>query len=314
MGRGIEKDGPWVQGLRGRRRRKGPIRFRTMQVNDLTERFIEHVMERQDEERYEACFPELFEHYFRFFGPGRGYPSDLTTAAIRACRDRIQRQLPDMVNRFAQAGWDLDPLEVVLFVGQDCSNGHALLQENRVIVWLPVETYRSSLAVQFFVSHEILHALHYQRAPSFWFEEMEARNHLGRQLLTEGVATLVTKELLGVDDTTALWADCVPRDWAEAWVLRRKFHLRGLAEYAQKRFDTSSRDNGFFWYTGDLDEDVYQNRAGYFLGLETVRAIRDELGLTAKGLLKMARKPMESHAKNLLQRMMGNQQPAGAVA
>jgi hypothetical protein len=281
-------------------------------VHDITESFIEHVIGRGDESLYEASFPELFEHYFRFSGARQGYPSGLTAEGVRELRDRIRRQLPDIEDRFVQAGFGLDHVKIVLFVGQDRSNGHALVHGDSVIVWLPVETYRSSLSVKIFVPHEIVHALHYQNSPAFWFRDVEDRNHVGQQLVTEGTATLLSKEIMGVDQVESLWADYVSRDWAGVWLRKRKACLHNLAAHALKTFDTSPPDNSFFWFTGYMDDDVLRNRSGYLVGMEVIRAIKEHFGLSPMDLLKIERGRMDLLAKDILQRMTKSQQPAAA--
>ena len=277
----------------------------SMVVRDLTESFIEHAVEHKDLTSYEARFPELFEHYFAFYGPRRTYPEWLTAEAVRASRDLITAELPTINNRFASAGLDVSQLEVVLLVGQNFSNGHAFLHRGRFIVWLPVEEYRSSLSVRVFVPHEIAHALHYQRSPDFWFDNVESRNHVGRQLVAEGVATLVSMEIAGIDVITALWADYVPSEWAREWIDIRMRRQCELAALVLNRFDESPDDNGLFVFTGKDDGSVFRNRTGYFLGMEVVKTVGGELGLALPELLNLTRADWESLAKDVLQRIKG---------
>jgi len=279
-----------------------------MVVHDFTESFIESVIEHGDLTRYEACFPELFEHYFAFYGPRRTYPEGLTTDAVRGLRDRVTAELSAIESRFARANLDLNQLEVVLFVGQNSSNGHAFLHKGRFIVWLPVEEYPSPLSVRVFVPHEIAHALHYEMSSDYWFCDAKSRNHMGRQLVAEGLATLVSMEIAGVDAITALWVDYVSSEWASEWINNRRRRRCELADHALNRFDESSEDNGFFVFTGTNDNDVFRNRTGYFLGTEIAKTVKDELGGTLADLLKLSRADWESLAKDVLQRMKASWQ------
>jgi len=274
-----------------------------MHIDDLTGAFIELVLESGDGSRYEATFPELFEHYFRYFCPRRDYPTALSAAEVKEKTDRLRRRIPDLERRFIQAGLGLDKIEAVLFVGQGASNGHAFPQGDGIIVWLPVETYSSDSSIDVFVTHEIVHALHYRDSPGFTFDDSQGKNHLARQLITEGLATLLTGEILCVDDTAALWADCVPRDWALNWERKRRVRLSEVAVHALPRLDSSPEDNSFFWYTGQEDEDIYRNRTGYLLGMELLRVVCRRERLATANLLRIQRPEMERFGRTALEEM-----------
>ena len=270
-------------------------------ITDLTETYLEHGLDRGDTAAYEAAFPELFDHYFRLWVERDKYPENLTPQSVRDAAARIKGTLPEIARRFEQHQLSLNRIETCLLVGQGGTNGHAFRHDDRWVVWLPVETCPTDLQASVFVTHEMAHALHYRDATEFYFDDLPGRHHFGRQLLTEGLATLATAEILAVDHLTALWADFVPEPWARGWHYTRLQALPALARYTLDNWDSTQPNPPFFCYTGEDNTDPLTNRSGYLLGLELMRCLRDKLRLSLPALLRLDRSSMEREARRWLE-------------
>ncbi|NPA27194.1 MAG: hypothetical protein GXO36_06330 [Chloroflexi bacterium] len=239
-----------------------------------------------DPDAYRARYPALFQHYERFWGmPGAAY-GPYPEHQIRDQAALVRSRLPQIAARLAAAGLD-DPVTVVLLVGQGTTNGHAFWDPDAqaFVVWLPVEAYATPLQVDVFVTHEVLHGLHYTRQPALYFRTEAEQHHVGRQLLTEGVATWGTRALLGLDDLTALWADYVPPDFARAWYDQCRRREPEMARRALAAWDTSPETND--WFAMWDETDVTRYRGGYYLGLRAIDAVQQRLGLDLPALLAM---------------------------
>jgi hypothetical protein len=257
-----------------------------MQVIDLTQHFIDCVVRNDNQFAYESYFPTLFEHYYRFWTTRRPNFKFGEGEVIRRT-ELIKERLPIIEQRFADNGLPIDALAIVLFVGHDASNGHAFEHEGRFVVWIPVETYTSTRAVDVFISHEIAHALHYQAEPAFYFADHFEKGQMFRQLVTEGVATLVSKVIMEIDDVEALWADYLPRDKAQSWYAQCKSREREMSGFALSHLKESDKENSLFWHSDS--EDVLQNRAGYYLGLMLAERIRRKRECSIGELLSLSK-------------------------
>lgn len=278
-----------------------------MKIQDLTESFIEYAIQKDDFAAYESYFPSLFDHYYQYWGGPRGkYPAYLNPEIIRENAERVRSELHHIENSFQNAGLGLDETEIVLFVGKKCSNGHVFKDQNRFFTWIPVETYPSRCSVSVFVTHELVHALHYEMTPSFFFDDLETKNHVGRQLITEGIATFLTAEILEVDDLTALWADYLPTEWLQKWMAKRSRNVVTLSQWALDNFDTSYEDNDFFNYYGLDNEDLLSSRSGYFLGNEVLKEVKQQYKLDAKDILGLNRNELEVFVKESLESLAGS--------
>ncbi len=257
-----------------------------MQVIDLTQAFINCVVQDDNQLEYESLFPALFEHYYRFWAIRRPNFKFSEDEVIRRTK-LIKERLPIIEQCFAKNGLPIDTLTIVLFVGHDASNGHAFEHEGRFVVWIPVESYTSTRAADVFVAHEIAHALHYQGEPAFYFTNNFEKGEMFRQLATEGVATLVSKVVMGIDEVEALWADYLPRDKAQAWYEQCKSREKELSGFVLAHLEESDKENSLFWFSDS--EDVFQNRAGYYLGLMLAERICAKRECSLGDLLSLSR-------------------------
>lgn len=242
-----------------------------MQLIDITPSYVKYVIRQDKPEFYEASLPQLFAHYQRFWAPPGEYFYREEDEILRR-RELIGSRLAFLEERFSSQGLGLEAVVVVLFVGQGTSNGHAFPMDEKWVVWLPVESYPTPLCVDVFVAHELAHAEHYQRQPEFFFETEAQKTNVFRQVVTEGIATLTSRQVLDIDEQQALWADYLPDDQIQRWYaecVRRESEL--LANVARK---LESSDEDLFSYRGG--EDVLKNRGGYYAALRIIQRILDQ--------------------------------------
>jgi len=242
-----------------------------MKIIDLTPEYERHFLGRGDRREYEKAYPQLFDHYYCFWADRNIPPRTMEKPEIARRLRLIKNELPFIEEKFSKSSLDIGALKIALFVGQATSNGHAFKSGSEFVVWLPIETYHTALLVRVFLTHEIAHALHYSRSPEFYFEDMEKKRLLSRQLITEGLATYMTAGILGIDELAALWADFLPPDKANAWYeecARREVDIFRLL------FDNfDSRDSGIGLFLASDPDNILRYRAGYYAGLKIVERI-----------------------------------------
>lgn len=248
-------------------------------------------------EKYEKFYPALFRHYFRIWAK-RSYPDvSLTLARLEKNAQEIRSRLILIVDAFRRRGFGLDDIEFVLLVGKHTSNGHALKLQDKMVVWLPVETYPTRDLIDVFVTHEIAHALHYQCSPSYGFSGVRGQRKFGRSLMTEGIATYLTTRVLGCSDGYALWAKFLTERQMRDWQHECEIRFSELCKIALRDFD-SCRNAVMF--RADNRDDILQYRAGYFVGLKVIQQIVAERHLSLNELLSLPRIKLDRSAKKCL--------------
>lgn len=266
-----------------------------MQLIDITSNYVKYVIRQDQPELYEASFPQLFAHYERFWAPPGEYFYRNEDEILRRA-ELIGRRLAFLEERFSSKGLGLEGGVVVLFVGLGTSNGHAFPLGEKWVVWLPVESYPTPLCVDVFVAHELAHAVHYQRQAEFFFETEAQKTNVFRQVVTEGIATLSSRQVLDIAEQQALWADYLPADQIHRWYtecVRREAEI--LAVVARK---LESSDEDLFSYRGG--EDTLKNRAGYYAALRIMQRILEQNQLALGELFSIGKQDFLRRIRALL--------------
>ncbi len=114
-----------------------------MKLLDLTELYCRTVATDGNWRSYEEHSPALFEHYFRFWAK-RSFPDvKIPVDVLKTRSELVKRRLPMIIRRFNKKGLDIGKFRFVLFVGKNCTNGHAFRDAVGWVVWIPVESYAS---------------------------------------------------------------------------------------------------------------------------------------------------------------------------
>lgn len=263
-----------------------------MQIIDLTSAYVEHVLEKRDIRGYIELYPSLFKHYFRYWADRNLFRAKLSKQAIQKKKSLILSRLQKIEKTFHSAKLDLSKITIALFVGQGTTNGHALLENNRAVVWLPIEAYSTTPQVDVFVTHEIMHALHYLRVPNFYFHTIKQFRSVSRNLITEGIATYGSKELLRVSDPSVLWADYVSKQFQTKWLRQCAARKRDLFAYVQKYFHSSNPSSTQI-FKANNPNDIFSYRAGYFIGLMLCEILVKDHKYSLKRLLSLSRNKLE---------------------
>jgi len=261
-----------------------------MKIIDLTGQYIEHFINNQDQQSYENSHPKLFEHYYKFTNNERKIqtlPINDVTTRLKT----VKNELDYIEDKFDDYGLEITHLKLILFVGIGITNGHAYRDNNEFIVWIPIETYTSSILARVFITHEIIHALHYIKQPGFYFDNLDEMRVTSRQLITEGLATLLTREVLGVDDISALWADFLDNDTARRWIGDCQSRETEICEFLKNSYDKYNPDIQLF-YASDPNN-ILAFRAGYYIGMKLLDEIINENDITARALIDIPRDEFE---------------------
>ncbi len=268
-----------------------------MKLFDLTGLYGRTVATNGNWRNYEEHFPALFNHYFRFWAK-RSYPDvKIPVDVLKTRSELVKRRLPVIIRRFNKKGLDIGNLRFVLFVGKNCTNGHAFRDADGWVVWIPVESYATRLLVDVFVTHEIAHALHYGNSPQFYFATKPEQRNFSRLLLTEGIATYLTTLTLECSDDVALWGGYLSEKHLHNWRVKCERNGPLLKEIAVQKFRSHATTELF---QANDPEDIFKFRAGYYLGLNLMKEISRGEALAANELIALPRKRLEQLATKYL--------------
>ncbi len=215
-----------------------------------------------------------YKHYDTVWGKSRARRESISEKQMGLRVERIVRQAHFAENKFKRRHILLKGINLVMIHGDGSANGHALPSKSGAIVWVAAECFHTALETKVFVTHEIAHGIHYREEPGFAFHTMEEKRLVWRQLITEGVATYLTKKALKVPDEIALWADTLPPDQLRSWMEACRNRERELFEYIERNFDSSDPSISLF-YAADPN-DIFAYRAGYYAGLKLIEKVCKE--------------------------------------
>lgn len=260
------------------------------EILDLTPQYIQS--QGLGLQGYFETYPLLFQHYYRFWSHIEGktaLPEDVVREKANLIRSRLHLiQQAFTKKRFSET------IPIILFVGEGTTNGHAFWDELRqaFIVWLPVEAYATSRQVDVFVTHEIIHALHYSYQHEFYFHNRREKNLVGRQVITEGIATWGTIEVMGFSEVAALWADYVSPAFARQWYSQCRHHEREMASRILREWWDSNEANELFAMWDE--NDVTKYRGGYYLGLHVIQRVVRRGNFDLSSLLRLDAMTLEA--------------------
>jgi hypothetical protein len=245
----------------------------------------------------------FLDHYYHFWS-SRAAPEVILNEQDRILKTNLViEHINEACKLLATAGLPTDQYSSFIFQGRGAANGHAYVDAaGNAYPWFAIECFDSELKARVFVMHEIVHALHYSLVPEFYFASHFEKDLVWRQLITEGIATYVTRELLGIRDGEALWADALPGHDLARWMTDCQAAEAEIAKRILSTLNSSDHSSSLFHAADPTD--IYSYRAGYFLGLRIIddiakedkAQIRDLLGVPAIALRHRAQKVLEKLA------------------
>ena len=270
---------------------------------DLTPLYIRCATEKQWRD-YENSYPALFRHYYLHWADSDAKYPLYVADVIREKTLLVKSRLLSIERMLTIEGFT-DEVIVTLFVGKNTTNGHAFWDEQRhgFVVWLPVESYTTANQVDIFAMHELIHALHYTRCPDLYFGDRRQMNLVGRQIITEGMATFGTMQVTGCDEVTALWADYVSQEFARRWYKQCQVQEQEILDKVLTEWNVSRIANDWFMMWDETD--VTRYRGGYYAGLRVMQEINRRYKFDFKALLSLPAKEQEKLALKVISAMAG---------
>ena len=214
-------------------------------------------------------------------------------------RSRMLRHLASAEEYLHNAGFSTEHLRTLLMVGTHAANGHAYLDRKGAVAWFAIECFHGKMDTKVFTMHELIHALHYEARPEFAFTTIKKKNLVWRQLITEGIATYLTKHLLNITDEAALWADAIRAKQIQRWMAACRIAEKELFRLVGDTFESS--DPSIALFSAANPEDIFSYRAGYYVGLTTIESIASENNFSVYDLLHLPSQDLKRLVWNHIQ-------------
>jgi hypothetical protein len=256
-----------------------------MEIVDLAPDYLRYLADETSFEVYKSSNISFFDHYLKFWNSGRSFLPSLSFDDVKLRRELVIKNLAAANDRLRKNGFSTEDVRTILFVGNNSANGHAFLDNGKPIAWFAIECFKSELEAKVFTMHEVIHALHYSARPEFYFTNIEKKNSISRQLITEGIATYITKDLLNLSDEAALWADAIPAEQIHSWMNACRNSEIELLQFVAANFESSDPSIELFYAANP--NDIFSYRAGYYVGLKAIESIALDNNYSERDLLKI---------------------------
>ena len=271
-----------------------------MKILDIAKEQLNSADQRQIFENYRDLFEEIREFGPRgqnYFQVARKRVKRLDNNMAQRGRERIEKIIAGKANRMQG---EIDTEEVpglIIFIGNGIPDGHAILSNGTPWAVIDLKTFVDRLDTynqEVYLTHEISHAFHYKKAPSFYFGNKQKilKPPIFKLMIAEGVATYCSFLFTPAPIHDAYWFGQYTEKQVKSWVNiceREKGKIgeeidtgknKVSPDIMEKLFDTPVRDLG-------------ESRLGYCYGTKIVRKVIEEKGLDAS--LKMELSDYRNH-------------------
>lgn len=256
-----------------------------MKIVDLTESYQKYYLDKKNLTSYLKTYPTLFDHYFNYWAKKEKFYPFLNSQAIRLRLKYLYAALPQVEQKIENfLDLSLKDLKIIFFVGLNKTNGHAFEENKRKFtVWIPIESYTSRMRAEVFLTHEIIHALHYSLAPQFYFHNKKEMGRVGNCLITEGVAIFLTVKILRIDIKKALFADYLSTGEADFLMTDFKKHQKEILIYIAENFNKNDSKGLFFAKDA---RSIWLYQGGYLAGYKIIMKISQKYKISPQQILK----------------------------
>lgn len=186
-----------------------------------------------------------------------------------SCKDRLH-QINTYINQEIKVG-------IIIFFGDCCYDGHGILIDHKPYVFFDLNAIiprRNIYNFKMFVTHEILHAIHYFLNPEFYPKNHHTSVEQYLKLLfSEGIATYLSYQISGGKIEHSYWFGYLTTEQVGEWMKNCKQFKKdigiGLRRIISEQTFEPSLYNRLFGIE-DLEK-ITSYRTGYFYGAEIVK-------------------------------------------
>lgn len=177
---------------------------------------------------------------------------------------------------------------LILFIGDGKVDGHSIIVDGLTYVFIDLKAIilRSNLnfSLDGFISHEIIHAIHYKANRDFYPKNYITMNEIYlKTLIVEGMATFMSAKIFGVNDELKYWLGFLEAQDVKEWKINcqeMSFSIGMQIEQAilNEKFDKNLCQR-LFCIKANRKFTLY--RTGYYYGSEIIKNVYDDKNIEA---------------------------------
>jgi len=251
-----------------------------MKILDIAKEQLNFANQRQILAKYNDFFEEI-----REFGPKDQNYLQLTRERVdkldeniaQRARDRIKEIINEKVNRI-QGEIDTEKVPgLIILIGNGIPDGHAILLDGTPWVVIDLKTFvdrSDTYDREVYLIHEVSHAFHYEKAPSFYFgnNQQILEPPIFKMMVAEGVATYLSVLFTSASIHDAYWFGQYPKEEVEGWINlceQVKGTIGEKVDMGESKVPTELMEGLF-----DVpNRDLGKSRLGYYYGTKIVQKV-----------------------------------------
>lgn len=230
----------------------------------------------------------FFKEFFNVFYDNKPFSEDVVKSIKRDFDINKVTDLSDkLINIFEKRLEDLSEVGIeneiglIIFIGDGNIDGHSIVIDDSTYVFVDLEAiisrYGSNLEA--FLSHEIIHAVHYNLNKEFYPENYKSvEDKYLKTLIEEGLATYMNMLIFGFSRNSSYWLDILKSDEVMEWVSSCEKEKISIGKKLNELIENKQYDNSLYLklFCIKKSEKLTEYRMGYYYGSEIIRKICSE--------------------------------------
>jgi len=169
---------------------------------------------------------------------------------------------------------------LIIFIGDGSIDGHSIFLNNSTYVFIDIYATISrsnkNYDLEAFLSHEIMHAVHYDLNKEFYPENYNlTEDKYLKTLIVEGMATYMSISLFGISENSAYWFGLLAKHEINEWVYNCEIMKTNIGINLKELISDSKFDKNIYdkLFCIIKSENFTSYRIGYYYGCQIVKLI-----------------------------------------
>ena len=170
--------------------------------------------------------------------------------------------------------------DTILFIGDGTIDGHGLLIKDSAYGFFELTTLKEGLKqyhTDAFITHELLHPLHYQESPEFFSMNWKTtEEYYFKRMFSEGLATFFSGEICKLPPQVAFWFGFLEQEELNKWMDYCEERKAAIGTQLMNSIKAEKIDSGLYRQLFSIEgfEKLTEYRLAYYYGYEIVKRIQ----------------------------------------
>ena len=172
---------------------------------------------------------------------------------------------------------------LIIFIGDGNIDGHSIILNNSTYVFIDLNAIMSrsnkNYDLDAFLSHEIIHAVHYDINEEFYPENYNLiEDKYLKTLIVEGMATYMSMYLFGISEDLGYWLGYLAKYEVNEWVCNCENLKRNIGINLKELISNKELNKNFYdrLFCIIKSENLTSYRIGYYYGSEIIKMLCNE--------------------------------------